>query len=261
MGYPRILISLPIYKREWIVKYWLECIENQDIPLANIGFQFLLGEDDSSTHDVLWDWQSAHPECFLFDAQIDISSPHQTHEEGIRAWHKEEYLRMVSFRNDLLERASERIDSFDFYFSLDSDVLLERPDTLSVLSGHKKDVVSPLMFMKPTDELFPNSMDWDILPGTGDQSKARRNNVSTGLVKIDVPMAAVMMSPDVVAKTRYSWHPQGEDIGFAGNLYLNGFDSYIDYDLYTPHIMHRYQLADYLANGDPRRSIKVKETI
>lgn len=245
----KILISLPIYKRDWILKEWLKCIEGQTIPLSDIGFQFELGTDDSETHDILWEWQQAHPECFAFDARINAAENHAHHQEGQRSWRRDEYLRMVTFRNNLLERARTKLNQFDRYFSLDSDVLLKEPNTLEVLANHDKDVVSPLMYMTSDSTKFPNSMDWRSL---GSSFVAKRNDLGHGLVKIDVPMAAIMMKPEVVDKTNYIWHAQGEDIGFATQLYENNFESYIDYDLYCPHIMHRSQLQDYLKNGDNR---------
>jgi len=250
----RILISLPIYKRDWILPKWLECIENQSIPLSDIGFQFELGPDDDDTHEILWEWQSQHPECWCFDARINAAEKHSHHLEGQRAWKREEYLKMVTFRNNLLERATQKLEQFDRYFSLDSDVLLDDPLTLEKLAACDVDVVSPLMYMtyknnEDYDRRFPNSMNWH---STGAKFLARRNQVTEGTQRIDVPMAAVMMKPNVVEKVRYIWHPQGEDIGFAVGLYDQGIESYINYNVYTPHIMHRAQLVDYIKNGDPR---------
>lgn len=246
----KILISLPIYQREWILPEWLKCIESQTVPLKNIGFQFELGPDDEETHNILWDWHQKNPEVFLFDAQVNSGEKHFHHIEGQRAWKRDEYLRMVSFRNNLLEKACERINKFDRYFSLDSDILLSNPNTLEILANHNKDVVSPLMYMTPTGTDYPNSMDWSH--NTSKPFSAKRNKLGKGLTKINVPMAAVMMKPKVVKNTRYIWHPQGEDIGFATQLHINGYSSYIDYDIYTPHIMHRSNLIDYMKNGDSR---------
>lgn len=288
MSTPRILISLPVYKREWLLPYWLKAIEEQTIPLSNIGFQFQLGPDDDATHDMLWEWHEAHPECFCFDGQIDLSNHHATHAEGIRGWAQDEYLRMVSFRNDLLDRAVEKMELFDYYMSLDSDVLLYNPDTLETLASYNTDVVCPLMYMTPPaldellpdemrlfkDEEYPNAMFWLYRPvesnplagagrrvtrriDTGQELPQSQREIKTGLEQIDVPMAAIMMSPDVVSKVRYIWHSQGEDIGFATQLYLNGFKSYLDHDLHAAHIMHKWQLAHYLENGDRRLSQKV----
>lgn len=246
----RILISLPIYKRDWILPKWFEFIENQTIPLEDIGFQFELGSDDDETHEILWEWQSQHPQCFLFDAQINVAEKHNQHLEGQRAWKRDEYLRMVVFRNNLLERACTKIDMFDRYFSLDSDVLLEDPKTLEVLSNHDKDVVTPLMYMTPNDTQYPNAMNWYSKPPG--RFVAKRTKLVDGLTKIDVPMAAVMMKPEVVQNVRYVWHAQGEDIGFATQLYEAGYESFIDTNIYTPHVMHRVQMPDYLKNGDLR---------
>jgi len=65
-----ILIGLPIYKREWILPYWIEAIERQDFPQENLGFLFNLGPDDEATHEILWEWQSRSPHFKIFDAQI-----------------------------------------------------------------------------------------------------------------------------------------------------------------------------------------------
>ncbi len=279
---PRILISGPIYKRAWILEHWLKCIEDQSIPLRNIGFQFEFGPDDDATQDLLWEFHEAHPECFIFDGQIDITNLHATHEEGVRSWAQDEYLRMVSFRNNLLDRAQQKLDSFDYYFSLDSDVLIYNPDTLETLAAHNKDVISPLMYMTPPaldeslpdevklvkDEEYPNAMDWLYEPsptngGSGRRTPRRINpnditipysqrEMKTGLHKVAVPMAAIMMSPEVVNTVKYVWHPQGEDIGFATQLHKHKYDAYLDFDLDVAHIMHRWQLNHYLAEGDRR---------
>lgn len=253
---PRILISLPVYGREWILPDFFRCIENQTIPLSNIGFQFELGPNDDETHDIIWEWQSNHPEVFHFDAQINMSSSHKIHLEGQRAWRRDEYLRMVEFRNNLLERANNIIDSFDYYFSLDSDVLLENPKTLETLAGHNKDVVSPLMYMDSTTS-YPNAMEWKYLKPRpmGYRHPEQVQEANGQLTRVAVVMAAVMMSPDVVKNIRYIWHPQGEDLGFAEELMNAGYDSYIDYSLYTYHIMHRAQLAHFKQFGDDRETV------
>jgi hypothetical protein len=245
----RILISLPIYKREWILPFWLKAIENQTIPLKDIGFQFELGQQDDATHNILWEWNQKHPECWLFDPQINYRETHFVHLEGQRAWRRDEYLRMVSFRNNLLEKAASRSKKYDYYLSLDSDIILENPKTLETLVSHNKDIVSPFMFMTPFGREYPNAMDW---ASTKERYVGRRKEVGQGLQRADVVMAAVMMSPEVVKNVRYIWHPQGEDLGFASELHKQGYESYIDFDLYVPHIMHQGQLNSYLKNGDDR---------
>jgi hypothetical protein len=242
---PKVLISLPVYKREWILPLWLELIEKQDIGLSNIGFQFELGPDDEKTHDVLWEWYDCHTEVISFDGQIDKSTNHKHHLEGQRYWRKEEYLKMVHFRNNLLERAIDRVPAFDYYLSLDSDILLVDPSSISKLISRDKDLVSPLCYMTPHDSKYPNGMNWD-----GDVGK--RVIMKEELQPVDIPMAATLMKASVIKQCRYRWHAQGEDIGFAVSLKANGYKSFIDCDIYAPHIMHRAHLESYLENGDSR---------
>src|SRR5690606_4324621 len=122
---PNILIGCPVYKRANVLPLWFKCIEKQEYPLDHVGFIFELGPDDDETHDILWQFHMDHPELIVFDGQIDDIRVHKNHEEGKRRWGAERYSAMVHFRNSLLERATALQEQFDFYFSLDSDLLLE----------------------------------------------------------------------------------------------------------------------------------------
>lgn len=247
-----ILIAAPVYKREWILPKWFEFIENQDYPLSNIGFLFELGPDDDETHDILWNWHLNHPEVICFDAQIDDTRPHNEHKEGTRHWTRARYFNMVQFRNSLLERATAMADKFDYYFSLDTDLFLEDPQTLNTLvddiQKDEVDVVSPLAYMTPKQRSHPSIMYWHNKPGG---QAARRHDLfqKDSLYKVDIVMAAVFMSKPVFTRARYCWHKFGEDLGFATDLASYGFNSYTDTRIYLPHIMNRKMLEEYLDTG------------
>jgi len=160
---------------------------------------------------------------------------------------------MVLLRNDLLERATVLEDQFDYYFSLDSDLLLEDKSTLSKLVAYAQEdrsrsVISPLSYMTPYDTDFPSAMTWIDRPG----GRAMRNHSLyqvNSLFKADIIMAAVFMQKDVFTKVRYRWHQQGEDLGFATSLAYEGKDAYAAWDIYLPHMMYRSMLYDYLSSG------------
>lgn len=253
----RVLIGAPIYKREWILKHWFRCIEEQTHPLDHIGFIFELGPDDSETHAMLWDWHSRHPEVIYFDGQIDRSRTHSTHPEGKRNWNTTKYANMVAFRNTLLDRATVLSDRFDYYFSLDSDLLLEYPGTISKLIDDCQqpnvDVVSPLSYMTATNKSYPSIMYWE---GKSGHKANRRHDLfqANSLYEVDIVMAAVFMKRKVFTRTRYWPHPQGEDLGFAVNLLDQGFHSFADTSLYANHIMHKASMQRYLDHiPDPRK--------
>lgn len=256
-----ILIGCPVYDRAWILPTWFEFIEKQNYPKANIGFIFELGDNDDETHDVLWNWQVAHPEYKGFDAQIYMRISHEAHPDGTRVWGAQKYENMVTLRNNLLERVAGLSEQYDYYFSLDSDILLEDPETLNKLVAHAEslagaDVLSPLSYMTPFDTEFPSAMTWVNDPGA--QAIRDLNKYPVGEVfEADIVMAAVFMKKHVFEKIRYRWHLQGEDLGFATNLAYNDLHSYAVWDIYCPHIMHRPLLDDYLRTRiDGRKSFK-----
>lgn len=252
-----ILIGAPIYDRAWILPEWMKAIERQNFPLENLGFIFNLGPDDDATHNILWDWHENHPEFKVFDAQIQMKINHSAHPDESRIWSASQYYNMVFLRNDLLERASALADNFDYYFSLDSDILLENPETLNRLISYSEDkeraVISPLMYMTPFDTNFPSAMTWVDRPGGKAIRRLEEYKIGE-IFEVDIIMAAVFMQKDVFKNVRYQWHQQGEDLGFAASLAEENYKSFAAWDIYCPHIMHKRMLADYINSGiDPRK--------
>lgn len=249
-----ILISTPIYKRDWILPKWIDCIEKQNYPKDKLGFIFELGPNDDATHDILWEWQT-RTSYRVFDAQIRNDITHHAHEDGHRTWSAEKYINMVELRNSLLERATLLQDNFDYLLSLDSDILLANPETINILleSIKDKDLVSPLSYMTPYDTNFPSAMTWvdEYKKVAVRKSEEYRIN---DVFEADIVMAVVMMSKPVFTQARYRWHRQGEDLGFAQDLSEKNFKSHAVWNVYCPHIMHQIMLKDYLAfnNRDPR---------
>lgn len=249
-----VLIGLPVFRREWILPKWFEYIEAQDFPLEDLGFLFNVDPNDMATIKILQSFYDRHPELKHFEFIETHSDKHSAHEEGTRLWNKDQYSFMVKLRNQLLHRVSEI--NPDRYFSLDSDVLLESPRTISELvqltaSGTGIDAVSPLMFMMPDNIVFPNSMTW--MNGTiGDKGYRHTHYPFGSLFKSDIIMAAVMMSQQVFRNARYEWHEQGEDLGWSAQCGLRGYHLYLASYIYCPHIMSQGLFDKYLLYGDSR---------
>lgn len=247
-----VLIGAPVYDRAWILPDWFRCIEKQDIDLSNVGFVFEGGTNDQLTVESLMDFHMRHPELRCFDIQVNERIQHEAHEEGRRVWVPERYSVMAKMRNDLLERATSLAP--DRYFSLDTDILLENPTTISQLIEltNTHDAVSPLAFMTPEGVFFPNIMNWVDGP-SGRARRLKPHEYAYGeLFESDVIMATVMMSPAVYQNARYQWHRQGEDLGWSSDCALRGFRLHLASYLYTPHIMSRAALVKYKEVGDGR---------
>jgi hypothetical protein len=222
--------------------------------LDQVGFIFETGPDDPATTEILWDWHAHHPEVRCFEVST-LEVPHSTHPEGRRHWTHEKYAHMAELRNRLLDRAICYEPTR--YLSLDSDVILEDPTTISQLFKLTEalDAVAPLTYMTPQDDGFPNVMTWHPATGPGTRA-ARLGPYPKGIVfKADVIMAAVMMSEPVYRHTRYSMHPQGEDLGWAASCYRHHFGLWSASHIYASHVMYESMLEDYLRDGDSRSGV------
>jgi hypothetical protein len=239
-----IIIGCPVYKRDWILDEWFHCIENQTVPLSELGFLFELGPEDEETHNVLWNWHTLHPEVSVFDGVIRMDEKHKAHPEESRTWCKLDYYKMVNLRNNLLERVN--LYNPDRYFSLDSDILLTDTKTIERLAEITESggAVNPLMYMFPKGVAFPSVMSW-----VDNSTKVARRLTGSypigTLFRSDVIMAAKMMSKPVYENVRYIWHRQGEDLGWSSEAKRLGHELWCSSDIYAEHILHRYMLEQW----------------
>lgn len=250
----KLIVGCPIYKRSWIFPYWVYCLENQSIPLSDVGFVFETSPDDSETLDYLKRWRSGRKDIPVFEIIERSDIPHFEHEKNSRQWTMSKYHNMVEMRNNILSKVREY--NPNYYFSLDSDVLLKHPSTLELLMAHVDsgaDAVNTLMYMTPFGTQFPSVMTWK----NDEEGRAfREESYPLGsFFKSDIIMAAKMMSHDVYHNVNYEFHVQGEDLGWSLDAKRKGYDLYCASYIYTPHIMHEDMLAAFLKQGDEREAI------
>ena len=252
----KLIIGCPIYKRSWIFPLWASAIERQSVPLNKIGFVFETSPDDLETTAMLRRWRAVHPEIPFFEIKEREDVPHFEHAENSRQWTMSKYENMVSLRNSLLTTVRE-IEP-DYYFSLDSDIIIKNPATIELLIAHIQDgadAVNPLMFMTPLGTDFPSVMSWI----DKDEYKAKREKkypLGT-YFKSDVIMAAKMMSKKTYQNIDYKIHSQGEDLGWSENASRNGLNLYCASYIYAPHIMHPFSLESFRREGDPRELVTI----
>ena len=249
----KLLIGCPIYKREWILHHWIRCLINQSVSLDKVGFIFETSSDDATTIAILETWKKIEKNLPHMEIVIRDDIPHFEHIENGRQWTLSRYENMVNLRNKLLERVRD-IDP-DYYFSLDSDILLENPNTIECLIAHIKsgaDGVSPLMFMTPFGDMYPSVMSWR---NDGSDKAMRHERYPIGqYFQSDVIMAAKLMSKPLYQTVNYRVHEQGEDVGWSWDAKEAGFKLYSASYLYAPHIMSEQYYEHFLQYGDQRHA-------
>lgn len=250
----KVIIGCPIYKRDWIFPLWAAAIEMQSIPLSDIGFIFETSPNDESTVSLVNKWLSIHPEIPFAEVKERADIPHFQHEENSRQWTMSKYHNMVNLRNSLLNTV--RQIQPDYYFSLDSDIIIKHPSTIELLINHVNegaDAVSPLMFMTPIGTQYPSVMNW--IENDSDRAYRKESYPLGTYFKSDIIMAAKMMSKKTYNLIDYSFHIQGEDLGWSLNAKKHNLDLYCASYIYAPHIMGKDSLNMFVKEGDSRESI------
>lgn len=254
----KIIIGCPMYKRTWILADWIKCLINQSVSIKNIGFVFEVSPDDEATIQSLEMWKNFDPNIPYFNIKIREDIPHFQHENNGRQWTISKYMNMVSLRNSLLNTVRE-VEP-DYYFSLDSDILLINSNTIEMLIAHIKsgaDAVNPLMFMTPSGTMYPSIMSWRS--DCPDKAYRKESYDLGNYMQADVIMAAKMMSKKVYQNINYSLHEQGEDVGWSLNCRQAGYNLFSASYIYAPHIMSEVMYDSFLKNGDERASVAFKK--
>jgi len=252
----KLIIGCPIYKRDWIFPYWARCIASQSVPLKDIGFIFETSPNDTETTDLLKMWKSQNSDIPLFEIVQRPDLPHFEHEKNSRQWTMSKYHNMVNLRNSILSRVREI--GPDYYFSLDSDVLIKNPSTIELLISHIEDgadAVNTLMFMTPVGTQYPSVMTWKKDDDSEGRAYREESYPLGTFFKSDIIMAAKMMSKDVYNNVNYEFHIQGEDLGWSLDAKRKGFNLFSASYIYSLHVMQKEMLEGYLKNGDQRESI------
>lgn len=250
----KIVIGCPIYKRDWILPLWIKSIRAQNINFKDVGFIFEVSPDDQATVSMLEEWKSSDTGVGSIEINTRDDIAHFAHKDNGRQWTLSKYENMVSLRNSILQRVREI--SPEYYFSLDSDILLVNPSTIRLLTSHiddGADAVNPLMFMTPMGTDYPSVMSWK----TEEPNRAyRESSYPLGTYfKSDVIMAAKVMSRKVYENIDYTVHRQGEDVGWSLSCREAGYNLFCASYLYGVHVMSELALEEIVKNGDPRASV------
>lgn len=209
-----VIIGCPVCERAWILPAFFSHISKQTAEVE-IKFLFNYGKSTDRTVDILLEYGS------------DILHSSRRSYPGDHKWNNNRRSLMTHLRNELLDVVCEKDP--DYYFSLDSDILIP-PDCLTKLIADQKDAVSPQVNMS-SKKIAPNVM-------TFKNNQALRENYSSNrLQKVDIIMAAVLMSRRVYKNVRYKFHSQGEDIGWSQDAKKKGYDLWWDPRIICRHVM------------------------
>jgi hypothetical protein len=240
----RLIVGAPVANRAWSLPRWFECLAGQT--RRPDGFVFI---HSGIVHDATWiacQTEAARHDFSPVALQHDPTPPHARHDN-------ERFRTLANVRNALLRVARDELDA-ELFLSLDTDIMLEDPETIERLEAlvHAKgpfgyDVASPLVFLHPQ---APRTWSPAELPcwaynfgWLADHGPAQQTLVRPPVAEIpwgnriahQVPMAAWLGNRKAM-ECRYDWHLSGEDVGFGLALREAAVACTVDTSLYARNI-------------------------
>jgi hypothetical protein len=237
----KIIIGCPVHNRDTILNLYLDSLSKLYC-YHDLGFFFLANNCDDATTQLLRNFSHNRSCRIEFFNEIQSTS----RRVGNR------YHQLVDIRNKLREYLLQ--DSFDYYLSVDSDIMLP-PQALMRLLEHELDAVSGLVYndlhMGGKRDVrqghICNILSWSTKKNKQGYPMAVhiRNYPDSELIPVDVTGACILMSRRVVEQVEYAFHPQGEDLGWSINLQMGGFQAFCDTSVRTTHLMTQAEVDEY----------------
>lgn len=235
----RLILGAPVANRAWSIPLWMECVAKQTRKPDTMVFLHggtVMDDTWRALDDEAWKHRLPYPWIIH-----DDTPPHRREDN-------DRFLTLARLRNRVLELA--RWHDADLFLSLDTDIMLENPNTIEdlcdLVERDDADIVSPLVFLHPLaprqwkpGERVSYAYNFAFLP-EGANSMQRPNpaelpDVWGKLVRHQIPMGCWVGNRKAI-NCEYSWNESGEDIGFAISLRDAGVECIADTSLYGWHV-------------------------
>ncbi len=262
----KIFFGCPISQRAWIAPFYLRNFYNQTYPKHLIHVLWIVNNSTDDTFSILSKFKLDHEKEYgsiriqIYNDSEVPEDTRQTTFDGKRVSNIREevmYHRLAELRNRMLAEFLKT--DCDYYFSVDSDILL-RKDCLERLISHNKDFVSALIYNgylmaggKEEAYKYPNILNEDT-PGhykhiVNYRTKHPETNFEKPLIKTDFTGAVCLMSRKTCSVSRYSWHKQGEDEPLCRTAREAGIQIWCDVYNYNQHVMSKELLEKFKTFG------------
>lgn len=212
-----LVCGAPVANRAWALPHWFECLAAQTVRPDRLVFVHSGRVDDDTWQALL---VGARRHDFTIRLLHDPQAPHERTDNA-------RFGTLANLRNTLLTTVQDM--GADQFLSLDTDVMLEQPDTIERLQAMVAlgfDLASCATFLHPDasnpdvdHEIFwAYNAGWLPMAGARGFIRPLPNEIDWAQVhRIDIPMAIWLGNRHVLG-CRYSHHESGEDIAFAHSL-------------------------------------------
>jgi hypothetical protein len=250
---PLILIGCPIRNREFIVERYLSGIYNLNYPKDRIILYWLVNDSRDHTLRFLEEFKIKHKSEYkdIVIEKIKNNAPEYKraiakNPNFVEAYWKQVYTNLANLRNKVIDKVLEF--NVDYYFGVDSDIIVNSED-LNLLLSNNKDVVAGII---NNDQIRNPSVDIHMaacnILNFDEHDKAvhiKGWEDDKGLIAVDITGAIALYNAGIYKKyknLKYEENRQGEDIGFFRIAREFGIKSYADPRVQPLHYMGTMQV-------------------
>lgn len=225
----KLLIGCPYSDRSWIIDQWIDHVNLAcfNAGITDFSFLFVVGDGNEKDLEDLSKVENAIVKVVEEESRTDV-----------RRWNDSRYHHMAFLRNQLL--VSVREISPELFLSLDSDILLAEDaikSAISALASHDYAcAVGMKCYMSETTKVHPSMGYWS----DGGLIRFYRRDTDD-IATVDIIMAAKLMTP-FAYNIDYSYHKNGEDLGWSSNVRSAGGKFIWDGKVTNKHVMSKKML-------------------
>lgn len=282
-----IIIGSPIQNKIWSINVYLDSLLNQDYPKDKIHFIFYLNDSTDGTAKILVDRMKKVKESgeyagvhvvkqnwgFVDELRVDREDVKTIARQGTKETAIKHFAHFARVRNAWLQQRKEFNIKADYYFSVDSDIVMEQPFALRQLVSQDKDFIAlPVDNSQNRNDNYhtgkdvldkllksaetPEEADRYLaifrgkVPGVSlgpdayfnfgviRNGRYRQFDPTPGLFEVDITGACCLFKTSMIENgVEYGAHPGGEDYYFCQQAKLLGYKLYVDGTLRTIHCM------------------------
>lgn len=255
---PTVTVGCPISNRSYLIDRYLDGILGLDYPKDKIKIYFLFNNSEDTTEYDLKRFKNKYIKDYL-NITIEKYNIPARKDKRITGYRNETYRRLSELRNHLLSR----IDT-DYFFSVDSDIILE-PNCLIELLKTNKEIIAAVInndqILRPYNkhpQIRTNLLKDRVVKRNVGETVEEKVIVShyidfplNEIIEIDYTGAVYLMKKEVCESVKYDFSELGEDIPFCENAKKLGYKIFAHTGLWQKHIMCEYM--DYCIENKCQR--------
>lgn len=225
--YPKIIIGSPIRNRAWILRDYLNALEQIDYP--NKEFIFLENDSDDDTYSILLEWIQGKGTLYSVQTQV-------------KEWSRGEYAinqyeNLANIRNRFIEYVLKT--DAEYLLSVDSDIIVQPNILKELLKYADSNTIIGAAISNVPNKLLDGKTPGNFMINRNGTIYHPNPYPLSGLIDVDVIGAVYLIPRKALEECRYAPHGQGEDIPFCIQVKVKGFNMKVYMDVVCDHRMER----------------------